>query len=109
MTHLLNQKKASQICFTTPGFTFTRLHRNVPKWKLLSMSLLAPLFLMIMKTPREGAQTILGCCYSPRVVEKAIYSNCTPNSKIYERCLSQSSMTPATAYNLTMNYLNDHN
>ena len=93
--------KNIKISVASPGFAFTKLHRNVPKSRLLLMSLLTPLLLPFLRSSRDGAQTIIGCALMPETKSDILYRNCKSDLKLTFNDPSQSSKV----YEWTMNSL----
>jgi len=74
--------KGVNISVASPGFALTRLHRNVPRSRLILMSLLSPLLLPFLRTSRDGAQTIIGCAMMKETQPDILYRNCKSDMQL---------------------------
>ena len=100
--------KSVNICLASPGFTFTRLHRYVSKPRLVLLGLFAPLFAMILKSSKQGAQTIIGCAMADHVRPDVLYHHCKPNEKHFKEGIASDANTSERVYQLTMRALKDY-
>lgn len=111
MRQIINEGKMAeniQICFATPGFAFTRLHRYVPKPTRIAMALFFPLLAMVLKTSKEGAQTIIGCALAKSVSSDVIYQNCKPNESHFRSGITADYKTGERLFDLTTKALKDY-
>ena len=65
-----------------PGGAITNLFRSIPSAHIMKNPLAYPAFTLLMKTPEEGAQTILHCALTDDLVNGGYYQNCAyaPNA-----------------------------
>ena len=97
-----------QVCLASPGFTFTRLHRYVSRSKLIALTIFTPLFAMIMKSPRQGAQTIIGCAMSDTIRSDVMYHNCKANEKHFKSGIVNDADYCEHLFNITMKTIKDY-
>ena len=60
----------------SPGMVATNLARH-DKYRWFKLAMVAPMLLFILRTPRQGSQTILECVMA---------NNLSSNGKFYRRC-----------------------
>lgn len=80
-----NLIKNVEICLASPGFCYTRLHRYSSRSSLIWMSLFAPLFFMIVKSSKQGAQTIIGCSMIPHLRSDVLYHHCKEDELFFQK------------------------
>jgi len=69
------------------------------------LALFSPLFAMILKSPKQGAQTIIGCAMADHVRSDVLYHNCKPNGKHLQHAAASDSQVSERVYSLTMQTL----
>lgn len=95
--------KGVDICLASPGFTFTKLHRYFSRSRLAAASLFAPLFVMILKSPKQGAQTIIGCAMTTsKMRSDVLYYNCKANESIMQQGIINDSSLAEHVFDQTM-------
>lgn len=104
----VNLMKNVEICLTSPGFTYTRLHRYVSKPRLAFLALFAPLFAMILKSSSQGAQTVIGCAVSDHVRSDVLYHDCKPDLAHFKSGIASDMSAADRVYNLTMQAIKEH-
>uniref|UniRef100_T1J0X8 Uncharacterized protein n=1 Tax=Strigamia maritima TaxID=126957 RepID=T1J0X8_STRMM len=76
--HRRLEGKGVFVYMVSPGIVWTNLgrHVNLPLWKKI---LLGPLVLLLVKTPTEGAQSIIYCASSDSIYDKSgcYFRNCS--------------------------------
>ncbi|XP_027199179.2 retinol dehydrogenase 14-like isoform X1 [Dermatophagoides pteronyssinus] len=97
-----NVVKNVEICLASPGFCYTRLHRYTSSSRLIWMSLLAPLFFMIVKSSRQGAQTIIGCSMLSRVRPDVLYHDCKEDEHFFQKGPASLVSNSNDSYEITM-------
>jgi len=65
-------------CSLHPGVVVTELARSITSGKLVSIlsKILYPLIWLLLKSPRQGAQTTISCTLNPSLSKGAYYSDC---------------------------------
>ncbi|KAI2805698.1 Retinol dehydrogenase 14 [Blomia tropicalis] len=106
LSKLITNNLNLDICLASPGFTLTRLHRYVTIPKRFLLALYAPLFAMILRSPKQGAQTVIGCAMSQQVQSDVLYQNCRANDKLLSSGIVNDQQASERVYRLTMSTLN---
>ena len=97
-----------EICLASPGFTFTRLHRYVSKPRMMLLTLFVPLFAMVLKSSKQGAQTIIGCAMTDHVRPNVLYHHCKTDENHFKTGIANDTNASERVFQLTMQALKDH-
>ena len=70
--------------------------------------LFAPLFAMIMKSSKQGAQTVIGCAMADHVRSDVFYLHCKPDLENFKRGIASDTAAADRVYQLTMQAIKEH-
>lgn len=72
------------------------------------LALFAPLFAMILKSSKQGAQTVIGCALSDHVRSDVLYHDCKPDLAHFKTGIASDMTAADRVYKLTMQTLKEH-
>lgn len=97
-----NLIKNVECCLVSPGFCYTRLHRHLNRFKLIFVALLFPLWATILKSSRQGAQTVIGCSMIKNVHTDVLYQHCKMDKEYLQKKIFNEQASAERVYNITM-------
>lgn len=91
-----------ECCLVSPGFCYTRLHRHLNRFKMIFVALLFPLLAAIMKSSRQGAQTVIGCSMIKNVQPNVLYQHCKMDKEYFKNKIFNDDISAQRVYDITM-------